>query len=96
MQAATEALQLQVNEQGELVLNREQVREVGLAVGDQLLLMTPRKNQFFLVKIEKPKPISKQEITEAMTQAFRNGGYDSRQKIIELTREVKREMAQEW
>ena len=87
---------VQVSENGDLTVSREQTAALGLRKGERLLLLPIQPNQFLLLKIDVPDEISPEQVGHIMRQAFQQTGYTSRDQIIRLVRDVKQEMSQEW
>ena len=87
---------VQVSENGDLTVSREQTAALGLREGEHLLLLPIQPNQFLLLKIDVPDEVSVEQVGQMMRQAFHQAGYTNRDQIIRLVREVKQELAQDW
>ena len=95
MDISEQPIAVQVSENGDLTVSREQTAALGLMEGQRLLLLPYLPNQFLLLKIDVPDELSAEQVGQMMHQAFQQSGYTSRDQIIRLVREVKQEMAQD-
>jgi bifunctional DNA-binding transcriptional regulator/antitoxin component of YhaV-PrlF toxin-antitoxin module len=87
-------IQLTIPTDGALVLPIEQLQQIGFAPGDQLVMFVTQPGQVYLQRIEF-KPPSKTVLHQQIQHAFQKNGYNNREEVINLIRDVKREIADE-
>jgi len=92
----TEPHVVQVDSSGRLALTQMLLSPVGLHEGDQVLVFPLRPGLVYLRKVDTPKPLSREELSVLMHTAFESSGYTTREQVLTLVRETKRELAQEW
>jgi hypothetical protein len=88
---------LKVLPDGHLNLSVEQLQQAGFAPGDRLVISVPAAGHLYLHKIDpsRTKPLSREALSRLLRDAFEKSGYDTREKIVGLVREVRQEMANE-
>lgn len=93
-QIADTVIRLTVPPDGALVLPPQQLQQLGFTPGDPLILVAAQPGQIYLQRAEAP-PSSKAALQQQIQQAFQNSGYDNRDKVLDLIRAIKREIADE-
>ncbi|MDX1521132.1 MAG: hypothetical protein R3264_05865 [Anaerolineae bacterium] len=96
MSKIRQPIAIQVAENGALTVRPEQVAELGLVQGEHLLLLPLQADQFLLVKMDTSEALPLEALTNKMREAFQQAGYTNREDVINLVRDIKKEMAQEW
>jgi hypothetical protein len=88
---------LKVLPDGHLDLSVEQLQRAGFAPGDRLVISVPAAGHLYLHKIDpsQTKPLAREVLSQLLRDAFEKSGYDTREKVIDLVREVRQEMANE-
>lgn len=84
---------VEVAPQGHIAFSSKQVRDMGFKSGDQLMLIPFENGQFLLMQPPTPA-ISREALSQLLQQSFHAAGYKTEESIINLIRDVKREMAQ--
>ena len=94
--AAAEPTLLEILPDGQLSFSIEQLRQAGLAPGDHLLISAPAPGHLYLHKVDLgAEPLSREALSWLVRDAFDQSGYDTRDKVLTLIREVRQEMADE-
>ncbi len=91
-----EPVVLQVESDGGLALPRPLLSPAGLHEGDRVLVFPLRSGLLYLYKIDAPEPLSREKLSALMRDAFESSGYTTREQVLTLVRETRRELAQEW
>jgi len=89
-----EIMAIHIKENGLLALPAEVGREHKLQDGDTLTLISLGSEAFLLVRLPEERP-SLADLQQTFGRSLSEAGYDTREKIVELVRDVKREMAAE-
>lgn len=90
------AVLVEIDADGSLKFSAEQTRQAGLRKGEQLLMMPLDSGHYMLTKVTVAPRLSPDELSELMRTSFQQAGYKTEDQIIELIREAKKELAQEW
>ena len=91
----TEPYVVQVDPGGRLALTQVLLSSAGLHEGDQVLVFPLRPGLVYLRKVNTPKPLSREDLSALMRTAFEGSGYTTREQVLTMVRETKRELAQE-
>jgi hypothetical protein len=86
----------QVDAEGKLTLTQSLLSPFGLHRGDQVLVLSPRPGLICLHKTDAPEPPSREELSQLLRAAFEDAGYTTREQILTLVREAKRDLSEEW
>ena len=89
---AQDILAIRIKDSGLLALPIEVGRQYKLQEGDVLTLLSLSDQAFLLVRLPEKRP-SLPELQNTFGQALAESGYDTREKIVALVRDVKREYA---
>ncbi len=87
---------IEVDASGQLALPQGLLSPADLHEGDQVLVLLPRPGLVYLRKVAAPEPLSREELSTLMRTAFESSGYTTREQVLTLVREAKREQSQEW
>ena len=93
---ALESHVVQVDPGGRLALTQAFLSSVGLHKGDRVVVFPLKPGLVYLRKVDAPKPPSREELSALMRAAFASSGYITREQVLALVRETKRELVQEW
>lgn len=87
----------EVSAGGSLNLSPEQLQQAGLVPGDQVVISAPAPGHLYLHKIDPlyPASLSREALSQLMREAFEQSGYQTREQIVQLVREIRQEMANE-
>jgi len=91
----TEPYVVQVDPGGRLALTQVLLSSAGLHGGDRVLVFPLRPGLVYLRKVNTPKPLSREDLSALMRTAFESSGYTTREQVLTMVRETKRELAQE-
>ena len=94
MSGTTEPIVFEILPDGRLTIPAEQLQQAGFTVGDQLVISAPAPGHLYLHKFDpmQDELLSREELSQLMKQAFRESGYTTREQIVGLVREVRKEM----
>lgn len=92
----TEPYVVQVDPGGRLALPQVLLSSAGLHEGDRVLVFPLRPGLVYLRKVDTPRPLSREELSALMCTAFEGSGYATRERVLTMVHETKRELAQEW
>lgn len=81
---------------GTLLLPQRVIDETWLQAGDELLISPLAPGLLQLRKGAPWEALPFEEVERRIRQALIEAGVDTKDKVIELVREVRREMAAEW
>ncbi|OQY46411.1 MAG: hypothetical protein B6242_08085 [Anaerolineaceae bacterium 4572_78] len=84
-----------ISQEGYLQFSAEQLHQLGLQKGDNIVLSVITPGQVMVQKIQRTLPPSKEALNHLIRQAFHSEGYHSREQIVDLMRQVRREIASE-
>lgn len=87
---------LQVDPGGGLALTQGILSLADLHEGDRVLVFPLKPGLVYLRKVDTPEPLSRKELSALMRTAFESSGYTTREQVLSLVCEAKRELAQEW
>lgn len=93
MNTRTRPMTIEVAPQGHIALSSKQVRDMGFKSGDQLMLIPFENGQFLLMQPTAPT-INRQALSKLLQTSFHAAGYKTEESILDLIRDVKREMVQ--
>lgn len=94
MNTRTQPMTIEVAPQGHIALSSKQVRDMGFKSGDRLMLIPFENGQFLLMQPTTPA-ISRQALSKLLQNSFHAAGYKTEESILDLIRDVKREMVQQ-
>jgi len=89
-----DVISVRVSGSGVLALSAVEGRQRGLKDGDALTMIDLGDGSFLLVKMPRTQ-MTLDQIQKGFGKALAQAGYTSREKVTELVKEVKREMADE-
>ena len=79
-----------------LALTETLLSSADLHEGDRVLVLPLEPGLIYLRKVDVPEPLSRRELSALIRTAFDRSGYTTREQVLALVREAKRELAQEW
>jgi len=87
---------VQIDAGGQLALPRTLLSLAGLHGGDKVLVLPLRPGLVYLRKVNEDTSLSHEELSALMRAAFEDSGYVTREQVLTVVREAKKELAQEW
>jgi trehalose-6-phosphate synthase len=85
-----------LEEDGKVSLSPQVMDSAGLQAGDTLIVSLVAPGVIQLRKAQLLDRLSSEEIRRRLREALIKSGYDTKEKVLQMVREIKREMAREW
>ena len=94
MSDTTEPVLIEILPDGHLNIPAEQLQQAGFTIGDQLVISALAPGHLYLHKFDPTQVelLSREDLSQLMKQAFSESGYSTREQIVNLVREVRKEM----